>query len=186
MGPYVHKKDNVSAPILLFLPCSNSLYDEFTSGKSTQNAFMFRPYRKLAKLSLKRARLSCISWKCIMLASRSAMASESSAKAGSNALSGNGASPETLFRADSRKEPRDDGRSGVVGRGVRDRDVDRARASPAMVIVDPEVVGSSFSWNTGQSKLEGELYNWGITEEYLEFVDFRSELEACWGRHVEV
>lgn len=32
-----------------------------TSGKSTQKAFIFKPYKKLAKLSLKRARLSCIS-----------------------------------------------------------------------------------------------------------------------------
>lgn len=31
-----------------------------TSGKSTQNAFMFIPYRKLAKLSVNRAMLSCI------------------------------------------------------------------------------------------------------------------------------
>jgi hypothetical protein len=86
---------------------------------------MFRPYRKLAKLSLKRAKLSCINWKCIMLASRSATASESSAKAGSNVLSGNDASPLTLFRAESRNEDRDEGRSGVVGRDVRVRELDR-------------------------------------------------------------
>jgi hypothetical protein len=55
------------------------------------------------------------------------MASESSANAGSNVLSGNGASPETLSRAESRKDDRDEGRSGVVGREVRVRDVDRAR-----------------------------------------------------------
>jgi len=88
---------------------------------------MFNPYRKLAKLSLKRAKLSCISWKCIMFASRSAMASESSANAGSNVFNGKGASPETLSRADSLNEEREDGRSGVVGRGVRGRDVERAR-----------------------------------------------------------
>ena len=40
---------------------------------------------------------------------------------------GNGASPETLSRADSLNEERDDGRSGVVGRDVRVRDVERAR-----------------------------------------------------------
>lgn len=55
------------------------------------------------------------------------MASESSANAGSKALSGNEASPCTLPRADSRNEDRDDGRSGVVGRGVRGRDVERWR-----------------------------------------------------------
>ena len=55
------------------------------------------------------------------------MASDSSAKAGSKVLRGNDAPPDTLSRAESRKEDRDDGRSGVVGRDVRDRDVDRAR-----------------------------------------------------------
>lgn len=69
-----------------------------------------------------------MSWKCIMLASRSAMASESSAKAGSNVLRGKGASPCTLSRADSLKDEREEGLSGVVGREVRVRDVDRLRA----------------------------------------------------------
>jgi hypothetical protein len=86
---------------------------------------MLSPYRKLAKLSLKRARLSCISWKCIMFASRSATASDSSANAGSNVLRGkDAASPWVLLRADSRKDDLDEGRSGVVG---REREVDRAR-----------------------------------------------------------
>lgn len=84
---------------------------------------MLRPYRKLAKLSLKRARLSCISWKCIMFASRSAMASASSPKCGSKALSGKGAS--LLALAESRKEDRDEGRRGVVGRDALFRDVER-------------------------------------------------------------
>lgn len=53
------------------------------------------------------------------------MASDSSAKAGSKVLSGNDASPETLFRAESLKEDRDEGRRGVVGREVRDRELDR-------------------------------------------------------------
>jgi hypothetical protein len=53
------------------------------------------------------------------------MASDSSAKAGSNVLSGNEAeSPCTLLRAESRNDERDDGRRGVVG---RDREVDRVR-----------------------------------------------------------
>jgi len=55
------------------------------------------------------------------------MASESSANAGSKVASGKGASPVTLSRADSRKEERDDGRSGVVGREWRVREVERAR-----------------------------------------------------------
>ena len=75
-----------------------------------------------------------MSWKCIMLASRSATASESSAKAGSKALSGKDGGrwsspsplPPTLRCADSRKDDREDGRKGVVGR-VRDRDRDRDR-----------------------------------------------------------
>lgn len=55
------------------------------------------------------------------------MASDSSANAGSKVLSGNGAPPVTLSRADSRNEDREDGRSGVVGRDVRVRDVERVR-----------------------------------------------------------
>lgn len=58
------------------------------SGKSTQKAFMFRPYRKAAKLSEKRASDSCISCRCMKLASRSAMLSLSSANCGSSASSG--------------------------------------------------------------------------------------------------
>lgn len=64
-----------------------------------------------------------------MLVSRSASASESSSNAGSNALSGKEASPETLFRADSLKDDRDEARRGVVGRDVRDRDRDRDRVA---------------------------------------------------------
>ena len=55
-----------------------------TSGKSTQKAFMFIPYKKLAKLSLNLLKLSCINCRCIKLASRSAIESENSAKAGSS------------------------------------------------------------------------------------------------------
>lgn len=101
---------------------------------------MLRPYMKLAKLSLNRARLSCMSWKCIMLASRSDMASDSSAKAGSKALRGNNGPPPVLALADSRKEERDEGRSGVVGREALVRDVERF-LSCDMVLVFVVVVG---------------------------------------------
>lgn len=94
---------------------------------------------KLAKLSLKRARLSCMSWKCIMFASRSDMASDSSAKAGSKALRGNEGPPPVLALADSRKEERDEGRSGVVGRETLVRDVERF-LSCDMVLVSVFVV----------------------------------------------
>lgn len=47
---------------------------------------MFMPYRKLAKLSLKRVKLSCISCRCMKLASKSAIESASSANCGSKAL----------------------------------------------------------------------------------------------------
>jgi hypothetical protein len=72
-----------------------------------------------------------------MLASKSAIASESSANAGSNVLSGKWASPSPPARAaDSRNEERDEGRRGVVGRDVRDRDVDRLRGSgPSDMVV---------------------------------------------------
>lgn len=53
------------------------------------------------------------------------MESDSSANAGSNVLSGKGASCPVLALAESRNEERDEGRSGVVGRGVRGLDVDR-------------------------------------------------------------
>lgn len=53
------------------------------------------------------------------------MASESSAKAGSKTLSGNGASTSPALRAESRNEDRDEGRSGVVGRDVRERELER-------------------------------------------------------------
>lgn len=94
---------------------------------------------KLAKLSLKRARLSCMSWKCIMFASRSDMASDSSAKAGSKALRGNEGPPPVLALADSRKEERDEGRSGVVGRETLVRDVERF-LSCDMILVSVFVV----------------------------------------------
>ncbi len=53
------------------------------------------------------------------------MASESSANAGSNVLSGNGASPSPAVHAESRNDERDEGRSGVVGLGVREREPER-------------------------------------------------------------
>lgn len=53
------------------------------------------------------------------------MASDSSAKAGSNVLRGNGSPPWTLSLADSRKDDREEGRSGVVGRDVWEREVGR-------------------------------------------------------------
>lgn len=97
---------------------------------------MFNPYRKLAKLSLNRDRLSCMSWKCIILASRSATASDSSAKAGSNVFRGNGSPPPTVRCAESRKDERDEGRSGVVGRETeRVRELDRlALCCPSAII----------------------------------------------------
>ena len=73
------------------LPGSTIGYEDgidFTSGKSTQKAFIFMPYKNPAKLSLNRAKLSCMSCKCMKLASRSAIESDSSAKAGSSDSSG--------------------------------------------------------------------------------------------------
>jgi hypothetical protein len=73
-----------------FLRCSSILSrtHPLTSGKSTQKAFIFRPYKKLAKLSPNRDKLSCMSCRCMKFASRSAILSESSAKAGSREDSG--------------------------------------------------------------------------------------------------
>ena len=88
-----------------------------TSGKSTQKAFIFNPYRKLAKLSLNLDRLSCISCRCMKFASRSAIESESSANAGSRICSGKDDEPSVLpWPWLSRRDVREPGRRGVVGR----------------------------------------------------------------------
>jgi hypothetical protein len=84
---------------------------------------MFMPYRNPAKLSLKRARLSCISCSCTKFCSRSAMASLNSANP---SCSPSSALEEAALRerwALSRSELREDGRRGVVGRerGERER-----------------------------------------------------------------
>ena len=71
------------------MPLHSQKEAEHTSGKSTQKAFMFIPYKKPAKLSLNLLKLSCINCICMKLASRSAIESESSAKAGSRDSRGN-------------------------------------------------------------------------------------------------
>jgi hypothetical protein len=78
-----------------------------------------------------------MSWKCIKFASRSVIESANSANAGSKTLSGNGASWSALFRADSRKDDRDEGRSGVIGRGVRGLETDRFLPSsqPGLMVI---------------------------------------------------
>ena len=69
------------------------------------------------------------------------MASDSSAKAGSKELRGNEGPPLALALADSRKEERDEGRRGVVGRETLVRDVERFRSCDmvfAFLVWDPE------------------------------------------------
>lgn len=65
-----------------------------------------------------------------MFASRSAMASDSSPKAGSNALRGKELASPPALRAESRNDDRDEGRRGVVGRGVRVRELERLSLDP--------------------------------------------------------
>lgn len=79
---------------------------------------MFKPYKKLAKLSLNLARLSCINCKCMRFASKSAIESDNSAKAGSNDSRGACDAPIALDLPDSLNDDRDKGRRGVVGRDV--------------------------------------------------------------------
>jgi hypothetical protein len=107
---------------LATVPCyfrhrQSSLIASRTSGKSTQKAFMFMPYRNPAKLSENRARLSCINCSCKKFCSKSAIASLSSAKPSCRPSS---ALPEAEAARprceESRKEDREDARSGVVGR----------------------------------------------------------------------
>lgn len=100
------------------------------SGKSTQKAFMFNPYKKLAKLSLNLAKLSCINCKCMKLASKSAIESENSAKVGSNDSRGAADAPMMLDLPDSRNDDRDEGRNGVVG-----RDVGRRLLEPDLLVL---------------------------------------------------
>lgn len=89
---------------------------QLTSGKSTQNAFIFSPYKKLAKFSLNLDKLSCISCRCMKFASKSAIESESSASPGSSASNGNS---DELPPAEnpwlSLRDVREPERSGVVG-----------------------------------------------------------------------
>lgn len=94
-----------------------------TSGKSTQKAFIFSPYKKLAKLSLKRDILSFIICNSLKLDSRVAMLSESSANWFSSAESGNTSSGRVCD--DARNEPLDERRSGVVGRDCGPRELER-------------------------------------------------------------
>ena len=100
-----------------------------TSGKSTQKAFMFIPYKKLAKLSLNLDKLSCINCRCMKFASRSAIESDNSANAGSR---DSNAKPEEVSPDakpwPSRKDVRELERRGVVGRDerlLRDCEVER-------------------------------------------------------------
>lgn len=109
---------------------------------------MFMPYRNPAKLSLKRARLSCISCSCTKFCSRSAMASLSSANPScrpSSALALLGALRERWVL--SRRELREEGRRGVVGRerGERERSrCEREEGGSRVGVVDAIVVGGSF------------------------------------------
>ena len=102
-----------------------------TSGKSTQNAFIFMPYKNAAKLSLNLAKLSCMSCKCIKLASRSAIESLNSANAGSSPSNGKAEALKLWLPGVndwlSRSDVREDGRSGVEGRdgGFRVADIER-------------------------------------------------------------
>ena len=90
---------------------------------------MFSPYKKLAKLSLNRERLSCISCRCMKFASRSAIESDSSAKAGSKASNGNSEEASPVINPwPSLNDVLELGRKGVVGREegrLRDWEVER-------------------------------------------------------------
>jgi len=125
-----------------------------TSGKSTQKAFMFIPYKKLAKLSLNRDRLSCINCRCIKFASRSAIESDSSAKAGSRDSRGNSKEmPPAVKPWPSRNDVRELERRGVVGRDerlLRVCEVERRLPLPSMATVccmlTPDSLKSESHW----------------------------------------
>lgn len=108
-----------------------------TSGKSTQKAPIFNPYKKLPKHSLNLPKLSFSNWRCMKFASKSAMESLNSANPGSRDARGNSpAAPVDAPRVpegvvwEARREVREGGRRGVVGReGMlgRDWEVERWR-----------------------------------------------------------
>jgi hypothetical protein len=120
---------------------------------------MFNPYRKLAKLSLNRDRLSCISCRCMKLASRSAMESASSANAGSRASMAN--LPPLIGLTypappvPSRKDDLELGRKGVVGReeGPLWREAERCALPASMALSSPgnvfaaEMAGDENAWS---------------------------------------
>lgn len=77
------------------------------------------------------------------LASRSAIESDSSAKEGSNASRGTSSdAPLREALPDSRKDERDDGRRGVVGRdsGLRVADVERFVLLSAWGVVEEDMI----------------------------------------------
>lgn len=113
--------------------CGRNIYDLLklsctgASRKSTQNAFMFIPYKNPAKLSENRLSDSCMSWRCMKFASKSAIPSLNSANWASNASSGLYAAAVEAC-CELRSEFRDEGRRGVVGlEGIRVREADRER-----------------------------------------------------------
>lgn len=113
------------------------------------------------------------------------MASDSSAKAGSNVLSGKDASPLTLFRAESRNEDRDEGRSGVVGRDVRVRELDRFALESPLSPISPEDIGG-FCGLPRDSTLVVSRRLRSVTEvecqqNYRLRLSF-AELDGCWLR----
>jgi hypothetical protein len=80
------------------------------------------------------------------LASRSAIESESSANAGSKASRGASDAPPKLPLPDSRREEREDGRRGVVGRerGRRLPEVDRLMLlPPGWGVAEEDMVGGA-------------------------------------------
>ena len=76
------------------------------------------------------------------LASRSAIESDNSAKAGSNASRGASDGPPILALPDSRREEREEGRSGVVGRdrGLRLPEVELFVLLPAWGVVEDDII----------------------------------------------
>lgn len=80
------------------------------------------------------------------------MESDSSAKAGSNAFRGKSPSPPLAPRAESRKEERDEGRNGVVGREVCVREAGRCSgelgaSADIVVVIDTPVLCMIGAWS---------------------------------------
>jgi hypothetical protein len=133
---------------------------------------MFKPYRNAPKLSPNLAKLSCMMLRYVMLASKSAILSASSANCFSSASSGVALSRCAELENDPRNDEREGGRNGVRGRGVdgRERVCDDGRrvrgtdggsvVGVCDILIFSELTAASFleRWRPTKEKCQGRQF----------------------------